>query len=167
MSAALLATALFNGAWQGALLCGFAVIVFRIFRRLNATTMFTVWNVLLLITLALPVANAVFAPKPYTVRVQAAPVQITSWHASSAPVARVKTPVRSTRSTPVVYRLEPRQPTLRERAASIADAVFARAATILWIALAIALLRLAVLAADVVRMLQARRRVHSIDPRPN
>src|SRR5690348_1986151 len=87
MNAALVLTALFNGAWQGAVLCFAAYAAFQMLRRLNATTMFAVWSALLVIALALPALNYVFAARPYTVRV-AQPVRVHAY--ASTPASRVR-----------------------------------------------------------------------------
>ena len=167
MNAALLLTALFNGAWQGAALCAVTLFAFRIYRRLNAATMFTVWSALLAITVALPAANYAFAPKPYTVRV--ASRAVTPAYHSGYTLTRMTGPARS---APIRYHAAapapiaqsyPAYPSLRERAVSLADAVFAKAAIVIWLLAIVALLRLSVLARDVVRMLGARRRVRLID----
>jgi len=165
MNAALLLTALFNGAWQGALLCAGAVVAFRLFRRLNATTMFTVWSVLLVITVLLPVANYAFAPKPYTVRVKLTPVAVT---APLREAVRTSAPhvtgYSSNPAAPVVYHITAPAPTLRARVAAAADVVYSHASAVLLALLIVILLRLAVLARDIVRMLAARARVRLIEP---
>lgn len=158
MNAALLLTALFNGAWQGALLCALALLAFRLFRRLNATTMFTVWSILLAIALLLPFANYVFAPKPYVV------------------VHRVAADAPAANSAPASVRLQPsvtlksvsaapfqQLPTRRVTLQDAAKAVFRFAPEVLMVLAAIAFLRLTLLARDVMRMLVARSRVRPIE----
>ena len=49
MNAPALFMALFNGAWQGALLCAAAFGLLHVFRRLNAATRYAIWSSLLLI----------------------------------------------------------------------------------------------------------------------
>ena len=52
MNAPALFMALFNGAWQGALLCLAAYGLLNSFRRLNAATRYAVWSALLAISSA-------------------------------------------------------------------------------------------------------------------
>ncbi len=163
MNAALLLTALFNGAWQGAALCTAALLAFRRFRSLNATTMFAVWSALLVIAIALPVANYAFAPKPYTVRVAAPSVPAPRYvRAESRTESRTALPPVRLSASALVPAAQP-QPSLRERSVAVAHAVLAKSAIVIWLLALIALLRLLVLARDVVRMLVARRRVRLID----
>ncbi|HKU66329.1 MAG TPA: M56 family metallopeptidase [Candidatus Baltobacteraceae bacterium] len=149
MNASPILTALFNGAWQGALLCTLAMFAFRLFRRLNATTMFTVWSVLLAIAVLLPFANYAFAAKP---------VQVT------VPLVQA----RAVEALPVRYAVapEPVKPAFDARAGAMnaADAVFRDAFWILLVLAAIALVRVAILGRDVIRMLVARTRVRPIEP---
>jgi beta-lactamase regulating signal transducer with metallopeptidase domain len=163
MNAALLLTALFNGTWQGAALCLAALFVFRRFRRLNATTMFAVWSVLLAIAVLLPVANYAFATKPYVVRqvVASTPQRDTA----------VATPQRDT-SAPRATGAAVRAPSTKPRpevskgqrdTVAIAAAIFQYAPDVLLALALIALLRLSMLMHDVVRMLLARKRVRPID----
>lgn len=155
MNAALILTAIFNGAWQGAALCALAVFAFRFFRRLNATTMFTVWSVLLAITVLLPFANYTFARKPYLVV-----------HTVTA-MSTVRTPLQhvQTREVPqprsLVHRSAPADVAGTLQAA--AKSVFRYAPQILLVLALLALVRLAILGRDIVRMLVARARVRPID----
>ena len=155
MNASLLLTALFNGAWQGALLCASAVAIFRLFRRLNATTMFAVWSVLLAIAVLLPAANYALAPKPVTVHVAAAPAPVAPGH------ARVRSTPRDDRQA--VPMTPAAMPTITISVSDIVAAIFRFAPQVLAVLALIALVRLALLARDVVRMLIARSRVRPID----
>lgn len=164
MSGALILTALFNGAWQGALLCGLASIAFARFRRLNATTMFTVWTALLVIAIALPAANLVFAPRPYTIRItQVRSSALHSPLAAYATRSHASTPVTNFRRQPPSSRSLPPTPTLAERAAPAFEVFSKYAFAVLWLLVVVACVRLSVLVRDVVRMLQARRDVRLIE----
>ncbi|HZZ66472.1 MAG TPA: M56 family metallopeptidase [Candidatus Baltobacteraceae bacterium] len=164
MNAAQLLTALFNGAWQGTLLCGCALLAFRMFRRLNATTMFALWSGLLIICLALPLMNLAFAPKPYTIHVT--PVQVRRQLEKPVQLPRerpaIRADVRNEAAAPAVMRAQ-EQPTVQERAAAFADALFARAWILLFVLAALAGLRVLILIREVIRMLRARRRVRFIE----
>ncbi len=169
MNAAPVLTALFNGAWQGAVLCTLAVFAFRLFRRLNATTMFTVWSVLLAIAVALPFANYAFAPKPVTVSVTRHAASATRSTAAgpdaSATLRYLSVTSRRTEVTPATRRASAvSRPSLRENALTAITFVLHYAQWILLAVAVIALLRLAWLARDVVRMIKARARVRLIDP---
>ena len=162
MNAASLLVALFNGAWQGAVLCVIAKVVLRSFRRLNAATMFAVWGALWAICVALPVANYVYAAKPYTVDAQmsgtqqALPAtQPSSTEHASQPVF-FRAPSQSVRQAPV-------SATIRNRVAAALRGILESAAIILWILAVVAAVRVAILARDVRNMLLARRRVRPID----
>lgn len=156
MNASLLLTALFNGAWQGALLCGAAALIFRFFRRLNATTMFTVWSVLLAIAVLLPAANYAFAPRPVTVHVA---------HTAVLAAARSVQPLDyARRSIPHDDKEAPAtMPTITIRVSDVVAAIFRFAPEILAALALVALLRLGLLGRDVVRMLIARSRVRPIE----
>jgi beta-lactamase regulating signal transducer with metallopeptidase domain len=149
MTFATLLTALFNGAWQGALLAVAALVAFRFVRRLNATTMFAMWVVIFAICIALPVANAVFAPKPVTIRVIA-----------TSPGRLVPKHVEKPTNVPMPAQA-PRQ-SLSDELIGLQRLVLARANVILAFVAAIALLRLGLLARDIALMLFARRRVSRI-----
>jgi beta-lactamase regulating signal transducer with metallopeptidase domain len=165
MNASLALTALFNGAWQGAVLCTLAVLVFRLFRRLNATTMFAVWSVLLAIAVLLPFANYAFAPKPYRVVHHAVARANPAWHADTAAqrsnAAPTWTAVPQTQiAAPSAY-----QPEAITRAVVTAlHVVLNYSLPILALLALIALIRVAILGRDVIRMLLARTRVRPIDP---
>jgi beta-lactamase regulating signal transducer with metallopeptidase domain len=156
MNAALVLTALFNGAWQGAVLCGAAYIVLRRMRALNATTMFTVWSVLLAICVILPFANYAFAARPYTVRL----TPVTQTYSVAPRVSHHR--LVPARIVETVTGPAP-APTLRDRALSLSGDLMHRAWIVLLLLGAIALLRLAVLARDVICMFAARRAACRID----
>lgn len=164
MNSALLLTALFNGAWQGAALCFLALLTFRLFRRLNATTMFAVWSVLLAIAVLLPAANYVFAAKPYVVRV-VVPAGPTYAVGSERPryLGRVSMSQRDTYALRAATVSTPRVGAHIDLAA-IVTSVLRYAPVILALLAMIALLRLGLLGRDVVRMLLARTRVRPIEP---
>jgi multisubunit Na+/H+ antiporter MnhG subunit len=163
MNAPALFMALFNGAWQGALLCLVAFALLRAFRRLNAATRYTIWSALLVISLLLPVANYAFSVKAVThvVKLQSA------GHLGAVARARVPSPSlfglvnrsgNGTRALPTSS-LSVATPTLYERVipavAKLADyAIFALLALLL-----VALARLAILWREIVRMIRARRTV--------
>lgn len=165
MSAALLLTALFNGAWQGALLCAGAYIAFRFVRKLNASTMFTVWSVLLGICLVLPAANAVFASRPY-VRVTlhttqaAAPISVQVHHRRSA--AATQTQIHAAAMETVLP-----APSPADRIVDAATAVLQRAKILLLVLVSAAAIRLLLLTREVVAMFVARRRSRRIAPPVN
>ncbi len=158
MNAALLLTALFNGAWQGGALCLLALLAFRMFRRLNAATMFAVWSVLLGIAVLLPAANYAFATKPYVV-VQHAPSNVVSVPTGSAVVRQAH--------YHEAVNLRHFGPAARQHDALAFTAIAASVLRYSWAILAmlavIALFRLAMLMHDVVRMLLSRRRVRPIE----
>ncbi len=170
MNASLLLTALFNGAWQGAALCVLALLAFRLFRRLNATTMFAVWSVLVAIAVLLPVANYAFATKPYVVieRVPAQHVMLRQvQHDMPAQRDTVvlrraqhdMTPQRDARVRRDAFTL----PQVQRDIEAAADYVLRYAPIILALLALIAFARLGILVHDVVRMLLARKRVRSIE----
>lgn len=164
MNSASILTALFNGAWQGALLCGAAYVAFRFARTLNATTMFTVWSVLLGICLALPVANALFSSRPYvriTVQTeQTLPAAATApRHFSQRAVDAEKPSMQPTAPEAVIA-----APSLRDRLFDAGSAVLQRAKLLLILLAAIAVVRLALLAREIVAMIVARRRSRPIAP---
>ena len=160
MNAASVLTALFNGAWQGALLCGAAYIAFRFVRTLNATTMFTVWSVLLGICLALPIANAMFAARPYVRTTM--PAQQTVYTPVHHSALRERTAVLQ-ELTPVKEEPVPvYTPSLRDRLVDLATALMQRANLLLLLLGAIAVIRLALLGREVIAMFVARRRARRI-----
>lgn len=186
MSAAALLVALFNGAWQGVVLCAIAYVVLRSFRRLNAATLFAVWGALWAICVALPVANYLFAAKPITVDASARGAQQpaatqprSSERVSQALLSRV--PLRSASHARAVaathYRAagalgdhataalgDRSAAALGNRAAAALRALLASAGIILRILAALAALRGAMLVRDILNMLVARRRVSRIVP---
>lgn len=158
MNYALLLTALFNGAWQGAVLCTAAYFAFQAVRRLNAATMFAVWSALLAIALALPVANYVFAAHPITVHVAAArPLPMPA----QPETARVQ--AANPRSARAPLAEAPPAVSLRERATSAVSALLEHAWIVLLLAAVIAAFRLAVLARDLAGMFAARRAAKRIE----
>lgn len=156
MNAALLLTALFNGAWQGAVLCFAAYATFQLLRRLNATTMFAVWSALLAIALALPAFNYIFAARPYTVRTYAVSTPVL--HARN-----VHAPVPSRVAVSAAAPLTVSRPPVGEIAVSAVTAVLERAWLVLLLAALVALLRLAVLVRDLIGMFAARRAAKPIE----
>ena len=162
MNAPALLMALFNGAWQGTVLCLGAFGLLQGFRKLNAATRYAIWSALLGISLLLPFANYAFSVQPVThvVKVHAQP--------AIAVVSSGRLPLTSlfgqgNRSGSDTRPVLMTPPTLYERAMSEA----ARLATYAWFALyallLIALVRLVFLVREVVRMIAARRSVRSID----
>lgn len=167
MNYALLLTALFNGAWQGAVLCAAAYFAFQRVRGLNATTMFAVWSVLLAMALALPVANYVFATRPYTVHVAAvtesaavSPAQV-QVHQSAQPAVKPAPLAFKAAATAVVH--TPAIP-LREIATSVVTSILDRAWMVLVFCALIGLLRLSILGRDLAGMFAARRAAKRIEP---
>ncbi len=166
MNAGLLLAALFNGAWQGVVLCALAFFAFRFFRRPNATTMFTVWSALLTIVVVLPVLNYTFAPKPFVVHV-VSPMP----HALQAMPANHALPPAATAANIALTHMPLPGPAAtspfargREWTSAALRAVFRYAWLILLVLSAAALARVAVLVRDIIRMLVARGRVRPIDP---
>ncbi|MBC5800495.1 MAG: M56 family metallopeptidase [Candidatus Eremiobacteraeota bacterium] len=170
MNAAALLVALFNGAWQGAVVCAVAYLALRSLRRVNAATMFAVWGGVWAICLLLPVANDVFAAKASTGDAWVtSPQQIVAFRPSSTE--------RGLRS---LISGVPRRPAGRARAgaalperaaapprAGVAAALrvlLANAGIILWVLAAVATVRLMLLVRDIRTMLMARGRVRIIDP---
>lgn len=163
MNLALLVIALFNGAWQGALVCGTALLLFRCIRTVNASTMFTVWSVLLGICLALPVANYVFAARPYVAMQTAAPVAAPAAHAAaSKDPARVRDAVTIRSSSPGAGGAF--VPSLRDRVIGVVSAVLSHSVMLLAALALIALVRVTLLVRDVAGMVLARRASKRIDP---
>jgi beta-lactamase regulating signal transducer with metallopeptidase domain len=169
MNAALILTALFNGAWQGGLLCTAAVLAFRLFRRLNATTMFTVWSVLLMIAVLLPFANYAFATKPVVVRTAIAVRDARTSSAAITPAAKDALrgvgalPASAARTTIKVSDVAQTSSRYQDLSIRAIKAVFRFAPWLLLMLGAIALIRIAILARDVIRMLLARTRVRPIE----
>lgn len=173
MNAALLLTALFNGAWQGTALCLLALQAFRLFRRLNATTMFAVWSVSLAIVVLLPAANYALAVRPYVVRVVAQASAPRYLGGASIPYHDTGARASIQRNAGVTLRYRSAAeasrplPSTRNNSLNIVDlvtTVFRYAPAILALLALIALLRLGWLGRDVVRMLVARKRVRTIEP---
>lgn len=153
MNAAQLLIALFNAAWQGTLLCGGAFLVFKYVRRWNASTMFSVWSVLLAICLALPFASYAFASHAYTVQVIADSAQIVppSAKGRAAYAAQMYAPLDTDPASPGGL--------ATQAAFQISD----YAPWILALLGVVSLVRLALLARDLVGMALARqgsRRIH-------
>ena len=164
--------ALFNGAWQGALLCLAAYGLLNSFRRLNAATRYAVWSALLAISLLLPLANYAFSVQPVTHVV------------TVAAIARVSSPSRANRlSSPSLSGMVNRSgndsrparavasalttapsPTLYERVTFAATKLAAYAKFALYLLVLIAFVRLALLGREVMRMIGARRGVRLIQP---
>ncbi len=160
MNAALLLTALFNGAWQGAALCAFAYFILRTQRRLNATTMFAVWSVLLGIALLLPAANYVFAARPYTIHVSA----VAQRSAAVEPPAATSSPIRRSVSMQrASVTVAPPAPSISEIAVGAVTWVLDRARIVLLIASVIVAFRVAMLVRDILGMFAARRSARRID----
>lgn len=174
MNAPALFMALFNGAWQGALLCLAAFGLLHIFRRLNAATRYAIWSSLLLIALVLPAANYAFSVKPVT--------HVVKVRGSGSAIARVASPSligmvnrsgNATRAltTPTSY-LQPviiqpvkqTGPHYYELAVREAAKLAAYAKYALFALLAFALVRFGILGREVFRMIAARRSVRFIAP---
>lgn len=162
MSAASILTALFNGAWQGAVLCATAYCAFRLVGRLNAATMFAAWAAVWAMCLALPVANFFFAAEPYTAGGQAMAQQQRLFMQR---VSIQRTP------TLTLWRTEPRfssraqaLPAIRSLAAAALRGLLANAAIVLWTFAAFAAFRIVIVGRDVLNMMAARRRVIPIRP---
>ncbi|MBV9269807.1 MAG: hypothetical protein JO165_01845, partial [Candidatus Eremiobacteraeota bacterium] len=68
--------ALFNGAWQSGIVCLVAFLALRRTRKLNATNVHGIWNVLLCISVALPFANFAFTKPAHTVMPKAAAAHV-------------------------------------------------------------------------------------------
>jgi beta-lactamase regulating signal transducer with metallopeptidase domain len=163
MNAAIILTALFNGAWQGAALCACAYLVFRRLRTLNATTMFTVWSVLLAICLLLPFANYMFAARPYIVHVNKIQTQTVS---TKYGIELPRKPIHIAKSFVPVQRtflLQPPAPSLRERALTSITWLLKGSWIVLAVLGGIALVRLALLARDLAGMCAARRAAWRIE----
>lgn len=176
MNAAVLVMALFNGAWQGALLCAAAFGVLRIFRRLNAATRYAIWSALLLIALFLPAANYAFSVKPVThvVKIRetaggiAQPVTPTLGGAvhrlgnDNRPAqlwSLVRPTVNEKRPSPSISAAGLYEPAIREAAKLAGYAQYALLAL-----LAFAFVRLGILGCEIFRMIAARRSVNFIAP---
>ncbi len=172
MNAPALFMALFNGAWQGALLCLAAFALLRVFRRLNAATRYTIWSALLVISLLLPVANYVFSVQPVTLHARlSSPSAAVSARLSSPSlfslVSRSGNDSRARSFTGVVHRSgnDSRPlPSLYERVVPVAASLAAYAKFALLALLLIALVRIAILGREIVRMIRARRTVRFIEP---
>ncbi len=146
MNAPLLLAAIFNGTWQGTLLCGAAYAVLRRARSWNASTLFTVWSILLAICVVLPFADYAFATRADTVWVEKTPVAaMHSVHQFVAPA--------------VPAAVHPSVRVVAERA-GLEFSIFARP-LLLAIAL-LAALRLLLLARDLGGMIAARRAARRI-----
>jgi beta-lactamase regulating signal transducer with metallopeptidase domain len=173
MNAPTLFMALFNGAWQGALLCAAAFGLLQVFRRLNAATRYAIWSSLLLIALLLPAANYAFSVKPVT-HVLSSP-SLCCIVNRSGNGTRALTAASSLKLIGAVHRSGDDKRALSSIASSIATALYARvireAATLaayanyaLLALLAFALVRFTILSREVVRMIAARRSVRFIEP---
>ncbi len=155
MNCSILLVSLFNGAWQGAVLCIVAHFALLLVRRRNAATISVVWTVLLGICLMLPVANYVFAATAYMVKMPAAEPQGRAQAASLISIRRIA----PTSTGPAAQA----SGVIQDDAASALRLVSAHATTILWMLALIATLRLAILARDLANMIQARANVSLID----
>ncbi|HET9392755.1 MAG TPA: M56 family metallopeptidase [Candidatus Rubrimentiphilum sp.] len=169
MNAPALLMALFNGAWQGTVLCLGAFVLLARFRKLNAATRYAIWSGLLGIALLLPFANYAFSVQPVThvVKVQAQPkAEIFRLGRLSPPslLGQVNRSGGDTQpSRKATWFAVTAQPTLYERAMSDAARLATYAQYALYALLLIALVRLAFLVREVVTMIAARRSVRPID----
>ncbi|MDQ6933312.1 MAG: M56 family metallopeptidase [Candidatus Eremiobacteraeota bacterium] len=142
--------ALFNGAWQSVAVCLLAYAVMRCSRRLNATSVHNVWNVLLCVSLALPVANYIVTKPAQSVH--APPI-------STAPVSSHHIAQRTTNLAPSA---QPAR-TLSETWFDAELWGLRHARSFLLIAGILALFRLWLLLRDLYAMFALRRRVRMID----
>jgi beta-lactamase regulating signal transducer with metallopeptidase domain len=170
MNAAAIFMAMFNGAWQGALLCAAAFGLLRIFRHLNAATRYAIWSSLLLIALLLPAANYAFSVKPVTSVVKAAlPAGGVAQPSSRALLSMVHRSRNDSRTLPVRSASRPLAASqtrakyyellVREAAKLAAYAKYALLALLLF-----ALVRFAILGREIAGMIAARRSVSFIAP---
>lgn len=163
MNAPALVMALFNGAWQGALLVAAAYGTLRIFRHLNAATRYAIWSALLGIALLLPAANYAFSAKPVTRVVNVQPAEFVA----TTIAAPARNTAVATRTLPLrFYEVRGKSPQ-----AGLLDRVFAQAAQAatyatyaLVLLLLVALVRLGFLGREIVKMVAARRDVRCIEP---
>lgn len=146
--------ALFNGAWQSGLVCAIAFLLMRANRRLNATNVHGIWNVLLCISVALPVANYAFTKPAHTVAQPAVTAH-----------AAFVTPVRHAVAAHSVAPAVVAQPRIDPSQMWFDAELFAlrHARTALLIMALLALLKLAFLGRDLAVMLRLRRRVRPVD----
>ncbi len=158
MNAALILTAIFNGAWQGALLCCAAYCGLRVQRTLNAATLFGIWSVLLTICVALPFANYAFATRPYTLHV-ATPVAVNIARESLARDNSPSLPESVTTQAAAAQAA----PSFGERVIDVTTLLMEHAAIVLLLLAAIAALRLSFVVRDIVGMFAARRAAEPID----
>jgi beta-lactamase regulating signal transducer with metallopeptidase domain len=169
MNAPALFMALFNGAWQGAILCAAAFVVLQVFRHLNAATRYAIWSSLLLIALLLPAANYAFSVKPITRVVKVAPAVRIARPSPSSPWRIVRRSANDSRPLPVRSAVRP-APASQTRTnyyevlSSQAAKLAAYAAYALLVLLAFALVRFTILGREIVRMIAARRSVRPIAP---
>ncbi len=161
--------ALFNGAWQGALLCVAAFGLLHNFRRLNAATRYAIWSSLLLIALLLPAANYAFSVKPVThvVKIREAGVAITR-----VPSPSLRSMVnRSGNGTRALAAQKLRLQSIAQTRTNYYELAVREAAKLAAYAnyallglMAFALVRLGMLGREIFRMIAARRSVQFIAP---
>jgi beta-lactamase regulating signal transducer with metallopeptidase domain len=166
MNAPALLMALFNGAWQGTVLCLGALGLLQGFRRLNAATRYAIWSALLGISLLLPFANYAFSVQPVTrvVKVHAAASNAVVRNGRLSPPSLIGQVNRSGGDNRPSLKTPPvAQPTFYERAVSEAAWLAQYAWFALCALLLIALVRLVFLVREVVRMIAARRSVRAIE----
>lgn len=169
MNAPALLMALFNGAWQGTLLCLSAFVLLARFRKLNAATRYAIWSALLGIALVLPFANYAFSVQPVThvVKIQAESKGQVFRLGRLTPPSLFGQVNRSGGDTQPSRKASQfvitSAPTLFESAMSEAARLAAYAQFVLYVLLLIALVRLAFLVREVVTMIGARRSVRPID----
>lgn len=152
MIASRILLALFNGAWQSGLVCAAAYFALRSTRRLNATNIHGVWNVLLCVSIALPIANYAFTKPAHHVR----PATAAAAARYTADVVRLKTPAPLTAAA-------------AQSGFDVGSAWFdaelwtlRHAAAFLAVMAALAAAKLAVLVRDLLVMFKLRRRVAPI-----
>lgn len=154
MNAPALVMALFNGAWQGTLLCLAVIAILRFYRGLNAATRYAIWSAVLGIVLILPVANYAFSVRPVTQ---------TETYSVAAPSPRIHFAAQATALTAAAPReippkLQPYQIVIHDLAQLAQYARFALYALALMI-----LIRVVFLGREIIRMIAARAAVAPID----
>lgn len=161
MNAPALVMALFNGAWQGMLLCLAVLGILRLYRGLNAATRYAIWSAVLGIVLILPIANYAFSVRPvmqtetYTV-IAPAPQLV---HVQQGKAAKPSVQLPPTQPREIAPKLQPYQLAVHELAGLAQYARFALYALAL-----LALIRLAILGREIARMIASRSAVAPIAP---
>jgi beta-lactamase regulating signal transducer with metallopeptidase domain len=160
VSSATVLIALFNAAWQSTLIAVAAWAMLRRLPRINGVTLFSLWAAVLIACLSLPLLNLGVERKmsqvqPNPVPLSAAVTSAIAFHSDATP--KVFAAYSRTIDAQELAR------TLSSGAAPFVGAVLSRSSLVLWILVAIGIVRLLRVIGDAVQTGRARMRVTSIE----